>query len=39
MKTVPATVIATPVRPMSEYVALLIATATVVLFLAAWFSA
>lgn len=39
MKTAPATLSVTATRPMSEYTALLIAAATVVLFLFAWFTA
>jgi len=39
MKTAPVAVTATAFRPASEYAALLIAAATVMLFLAAWFSA
>ncbi|SFN25057.1 hypothetical protein SAMN05428971_0718 [Candidatus Pantoea varia] len=39
MKTAPVTLSAPASRPMSEYAALLIAAATVVLFLSAWFTA
>lgn len=39
MKTAPVTLSVPASRPMSEYAALLIAAATVVLFLSAWFSA
>lgn len=39
MKTAPATLSVIASRPMSEYAALLIAAATVVLFLSAWFTA
>lgn len=39
MKSASATLSVTASRPMSEYAALLIAAATVVLFLSAWFTA
>ena len=39
MKTAPATLSVTATHPMSEYAALLIAAATVALFLSAWFTA
>ncbi len=39
MKTAPVALSVTTPRPMSEYAALLIAAATVVLFFSAWFSA
>jgi len=39
MKSATSAVIAAPARPFSEYAALLIAATTVILFLAAWFSA
>ncbi len=39
MKSATTAVITAPVRPVSEYAALLIAATTVILFLAAWFSA
>lgn len=39
MKSASTAVIAAPARPVSEYAAVMIAAATVILFLAAWFSA
>jgi len=39
MKTVPVSLPVTASHPMSEYAAFLIAAATVVLFLSAWFTA
>lgn len=39
MKTAPVSLSVSAPRPMSEYAALLIAAATVVLFLSAWFTA
>jgi len=39
MKTAPVTLSAPASRSMSEYAAFLIAAATVVLFLSAWFTA
>lgn len=39
MKTAPAALPVSASRPISEYAALLIAAATVVLFLSAWFTA